>query len=90
LAVVGAAIFGGVLGSFFHKGLGMSKDDIAKFDSELDGGKAALALLVKSDEADAVTKKLADLSGEPETHTVTAEAVDHAEAAAAEAAPAKS
>ena len=85
LTVVGGAIFGGILGSFFHKGLGMSKDDLAKIEADLDDGKAAVALLVKSDEAAAVAAKLTDLGGVAETHTVTEDALDHAEAAAEEA-----
>jgi len=36
--------------------------------SELDGGKAAVALVAKAAEADAVSAKLAELGGKPETH----------------------
>lgn len=36
---VGGAVLGGVLGSFFHEGLGISKDDLARISSELDGGR---------------------------------------------------
>ncbi len=82
ITVVGGAIFGGVLGSFFHKGLGISKDDLAKIDGNLDDGKAAVAVLVKSKQANKVTDELAALGGEAETHAVTSEALDHAEAAA--------
>ncbi len=84
LTVVGGAIFGGILGSFFHKGLGMSKDDLARFDDELDGGRAAVGILAKADEADGVSAKLAELGGEPETHEVTEEALDQVETAAEE------
>ncbi len=83
---VGGAVLGGVLGSFFHAGLGLSKDDLARIDGELDGGKAAIGLVVEAEEADAVTAKLAELGGAPETHEVTDEAVEQA-TAAAEAAP---
>lgn len=86
ITVVGGAIFGGILGSFFHKGLGMSKDDLAKIDGNLDDGKAAVAVLVKSKQANKVTDELAALGGEAKTHAVTSEALDHTEAAA-EAAP---
>jgi uncharacterized membrane protein len=87
MTVVGGAIFGGLLGSLFHKGLGMSKEDLARVDSSLTGGKAAVAILANPDEAAAVAAKLAELGGVPETHEVSDEVVQEA-AAAAEAAPA--
>ena len=49
--VAGTAV-GGSLGTFFHKGLGMSKDDLARFDEELDGSRAAVAILARGDEED--------------------------------------
>jgi hypothetical protein len=64
----------------------MSKDDLARIGKDLDGGKAGVALVVNADEADAVSAKLVELGGAPETHEVTDEAVEQA-AAAAEAAP---
>jgi outer membrane lipoprotein SlyB len=82
MSVVGGALFGGILGSFFHKGLGMSKDDLARIDSDLDDGKAAVAVLAKADEADAISGKLAELGGVAEQHTVTEDALEHAEDAA--------
>ncbi len=86
LTVVGGVVLGGIIGAFFHKGLGLSKDDLARFDDELDGGKAAVAILAESDEADDVSAKLAALGGVPETHEVTEEALDQAETAAEETA----
>ena len=86
LTVVGGAVVGGIIGAFFHKGLGLSKDDLTRFDDELDGGKAAVAILAESDEADDVSAKLAELGGVPETHEVTEEALDQAETAAEETA----
>ena len=85
LTVVGGVILGGIIGAFFRKGLGMSKDDLDRFDEELDGGKAAVAILAEPDEAEGVAAKLAELGGEPETHEVTEEALEQAEAAAEEA-----
>jgi uncharacterized membrane protein len=83
---VGGAVLGGVLGSFFHAGLGLSKEDLARIDKELDGGKAAVGLVVEAAEAEAVSAKLAELGGKPETHEVTDEAVEQS-TSAAEAAP---
>jgi uncharacterized membrane protein len=85
LTVVGGVVLGGIIGAFFHKGLGLSKEDLARFDDELDGGKAAVAILAEADEADGVSAQLAELGGEPETHEVTEEALDQAETAAEEA-----
>lgn len=82
ITLVGGAIVGGILGTFFHKGLGLSKDDLTRIDSELDGGKAAVGVLAVSDEVEAISAKLAELGGVPETHEVTDEAVEQATAAA--------
>jgi len=85
LSVIGGAVLGGILGSFFHKGLGISKDDLARIDGELDGGRAAVGVLVEPNDSTMVTNRLADLGGESETHEVTEEALDHVETAAEEA-----
>ena len=34
ISVLGGAVVGGILGAFFHKGLGLSKDDLARIDSK--------------------------------------------------------
>jgi uncharacterized membrane protein len=87
LTVLGGAVIGALVGSLFHKGLGMSKDDLARIDGELDGGKAAVGILAKAEEAEAVSAKLTELGGAVEAHEVTEEAEEHAKDAA-EAAPA--
>jgi uncharacterized membrane protein len=79
--VLGGAVVGGILGAFFHKGLGLSKDDLARIGNELDGGKAAIGVLVQPDEAAGVSAKLAELGGKPETHEVSEEALDQAQTA---------
>ena len=84
-SLLAGAVFGGIVGSFFRKGLGMSKDDLARIDGELNGGKAAVCILAAPDEAAAVSAKLAELGGQPESHEVSEEVVQEAEAAAAEA-----
>ena len=86
MTVLGGAVFGGILGSLFHKGLGLSKDDLARIDGDLNGGKAAVAILAKEDEAAAVSAKLAELGGTPESHEVSEAVVEEA-AAVAEQAP---
>jgi uncharacterized membrane protein len=97
ISVIGGAIVGGIAGAFFHKGLGLSKEDLARIDGELDGGRAAVAVLAEADEASAVAAKLAESGGQPETYEVTEEAIEEATAAteaaaesAEEAAPAES
>jgi hypothetical protein len=88
VTLLGGIIGGGIVGAFFHKGLGMSKDDLARIGGELDGGKAAVGILTSADEAAAVSARLSELGGVAETHEVTEEAIDQA-AAAAEEAPAE-
>lgn len=87
LSLVGGAVVGGILGSFFHKGLGLSKEDMTRLDGELDGGKAVVAILAENNEAEAVGAKLTELGGTVEAHEVTEEAVEQAAAAVEEAAP---
>lgn len=86
VTLLGGAVGGAIIGAFFHKGLGISKDDLERISGELDGGKAAVGLLVKPEEAEPMVAKLTELGGKPETHEVTEEAVDQA-ATAAEALP---
>jgi hypothetical protein len=85
-SVLGAAAVGALAGSLFHKGLGLSKEDVARIDKELDGGKAAVGILANAGEAAGVSAKLAELGGKPETHDVTDEALAEAEKAVGEAA----
>jgi hypothetical protein len=87
MSVLGGAVLGGIFGSLFHKGLGMSKEDLARIDGNLNGGKAAVAILAKADEAAAISAKLAELGGMPESHDVSDELVEQA-VAAVEQAPA--
>lgn len=86
MTVAAGAVAGGILGAFFKKGLGMSKEDLARIDKELDGGKAAVGVLAEAGEAASVSAKLAELGGKPETHEVSDEAVEQA-VEAVEAAP---
>jgi hypothetical protein len=82
--LLAGAVFGGIVGSFFRKGLGLSKEDLARIDGELNGGKAAVCILAASDEATAVSAKLAELGGQPESHEVSEEVVQEAETTAEE------
>jgi uncharacterized membrane protein len=81
VTLFGGVVLGSLVGAFIHKGLGLSKDDLARIGGELDGGKAAVAVLAEGDEASAVSAKLAELGGTPETHEVTEEALEQAVAA---------
>ena len=81
--MLAGAVFGGIVGSLFRKGLGISKEDLARIDGELNGGKAAVCILAAPDEAAAVSAKLAELGGQPESHELSEEVVQEAETAAA-------
>jgi uncharacterized membrane protein len=78
--VVGGALLGGVTGAFFHKNLGMSKEDVARINTALDGGRAAVGVLVDASDAAWVSASLKNLGGETEAHVVSAEALEHAAA----------
>jgi len=81
VSLAGGVLVGSLVGAFIHKGLGMSKEDLARIGGELDGGKAAVAVLAAPDEAAAVSAKLANLGGTTETHEGTEEALEEAVAA---------
>ena len=83
--MLAGAVFGGIVGSLFRKGLGISKEDLARIDGELNDGKAAVCILAAPDEAAAVSAKLAELGGQPESHELSEEVVQEAETAAEEA-----
>ena len=82
--LLAGVVFGGIVGSFFRKGLGMSKDDLARIDGELAGGTAAVGILAAPDEAAAVSAKLAELGGKAESYEISDEVVQEAATAAAE------
>jgi uncharacterized membrane protein len=77
---------GGLIGFFVHKGLGMSKEDLARIAEGLGGGRAAVGVTAKPTMADAIAAKLTELGGTVEAYEVAPEAEEHVEAAAAAAA----
>ena len=75
---------GAVRGHFHHKGLGLTSEDRERIGGELQGGKAAVGVLVISDDVAAVSAWLTELGGAVEVHEASVEAVE----AAASATPA--
>ena len=73
---------GGVLGHFYHKGLGLSAEDRDRIGAELTGGKAAVGVLVQEDEEAAISAWLTELGGRVEVHAATEEALQAVAAAA--------
>ena len=86
--LLAGVVGGAVLGAFHHKGLGMKTEDKARIGAELTGGKAAVGVLAKGDEADLIAAKLAELGGDVEAIDVTDEALEAVAEAAPEAAEA--
>lgn len=81
--VLAVPVLGGIVGALYRPGLGLSADERERIAAYLSDGRAAVGVLVKhEDEAAAVSAKLAELRGSPETHEVT----DEVEAAAEHAA----
>ena len=76
-------IGGGLLGALHHKKVGLDEADRDRIGSELQGGKAAVGVLAPVSEATVVADKLTDLGGTVETHSVSDEAVEEAQTAAA-------
>jgi hypothetical protein len=77
-------IGGGILGHFHHKGLGLSAEDRERIGGELQGGKAAVGVLVISDDVAAISDWLTELGGAVEVHEATEEALEAVAAAAAD------
>jgi uncharacterized membrane protein len=85
VSLLAGVVVGGIAGGFFHKGLGLSKEDVARIGGELENGRAAVCVLANNDEAEAVSAKLAELGGEAETHEVSEEVIQEAATAVDEA-----
>ncbi len=72
---------GAVLGSFFHKGLGLSDEDNARLEKNLEGGQAALVVMADADEVAPTSAELKSLGGEVESYEVPEETMNAAEGA---------
>lgn len=88
LTLLAGLVGGSIIGALFHKGLGISKEDMAKIDGQLTDGRAAVGVLVPPEEAASVTAKMTELGGTAESYEVSDEAVNEAVAAAATEPPA--
>lgn len=80
LSLIAGVVLGGVLGHFVHKGLGLGKEDLARIGGELDGGKAAVAVMVPESEAKAVTSWMQGVGGVTESHAVSEEVMEQSAA----------
>jgi len=85
IGLAAGLIGGAALGALHHKGLGVKQADRDRLGQELTGGKAAIGTVVDSGQAEAVSAKLAELSGAPETHEIDDAAMAEVDAAAEEA-----
>jgi hypothetical protein len=82
-ATMGVSVLGGAaVGAMHHKSLGLDDADKARLSNELTNGKAAVGVLARFDIAPAISDRLTQLGGSPETHELSDEAL---EASAAEA-----
>jgi uncharacterized membrane protein len=78
-AVVGVGVIGGTAaGALHHKNLGLSDADKARLTVELTAGKAAVGVMAHTDTAPAISDRLVQLGGTPETHVLTDDALDAA------------
>jgi predicted flap endonuclease-1-like 5' DNA nuclease len=78
--LLAGVVGGGILGALHRKNLGVKGEDQERIAAHLAGGRAALGILVKEDQAPAVEQRLTELGGTTESHPV--EEADEAEAAA--------
>jgi len=78
-------VVGGIVGHLRHQSLGLNDEDRDRIAAELSGGKAAVGILVESEEEVAMfSTQLTDRGGTTETHTVSDEALAAVAAAAPE------
>jgi uncharacterized membrane protein len=83
VGLIAGVVGGAVLGALHHRGLSMSKEDRANIGTQLEGGKAAVGVLVKPEEAAPVAAKLTGLGGSSKTHDLPDADVEEAATAAA-------
>jgi hypothetical protein len=78
-AILGVGVLGGTAaGALHHKNLGLSDGDKARLTVELNAGKAAVGVLAHADTAPAISERLTQLGGTPESHELTEETLDMA------------
>lgn len=78
-AVMGPAVLAGMaVGALHHKNLGLSDEDKARLTEELNSGKAAVGVLAHDDNASAISDRLSQLGGAPESLELTDEALETA------------
>jgi uncharacterized membrane protein len=68
-------IGGGILGALHHKSLIIPKGDRERIGRELEGGRAALAVITDKSSAPGIAAELASLGGAPEAHDLDDAAV---------------
>ena len=79
-AIAGAA-GGAVLGTFFHKSLGLNDEDKTRLEDHLKQGGAALVAMADEDEVAATSAELTSLGGKVESYEVPQETMDKADEA---------
>jgi uncharacterized membrane protein len=75
---IGGVLGGAAVGSFFHKGFKVSKEDAQRLEQELNAGRAIVGVMALDYEASQVADKLTQLGGKVRTHEVTDEALQAA------------
>ena len=78
-AILGPAVLAGAaVGALHHKNLRLSDAKKARVTVELNAGKAAVAVMARTDTAPAIADELAQLGGTPEAHELTDEVLQAA------------
>ena len=73
-----AVVAGAAVGALHHKNLGLSDADKARLTVDLSEGRAAVGVLAHVDTAPAISDRLTQLGGTPESHELTDEALQAA------------
>ncbi|MEA2292819.1 MAG: hypothetical protein QOE86_458 [Solirubrobacteraceae bacterium] len=80
---LGIGVLGGTAaGALHHKNLGLTDADKARLTTELTSGKAAVGVMAPYDTAPAISDRLGQSGGAPETHELSDEALEAAAAPA--------
>jgi len=84
-SLLAGAVAGGILGRLHHKNMGVTSEEQQQLVGELQGGKAAVAVLSSTVDEQVISEQLKTLGGTPMKVSVTPAAIADADAAAAEA-----
>lgn len=78
VGLAAGVVGGGAIGALHRKGLGLTEKDRDRISHDLAEGKAAVGVLAKAEQSVAISDKMKELGGMPETHAAPDAALQQA------------